>query len=211
VLADDPLRPLWAAALLQRLGFLRVRVLEDGLATWTQAGRALQAEDGVPAAFGLAAARRQVAGITAATLAERLGAQQPPLLLDVRGSGEFAVGHLPGARWLARGRLELDVDGLAPDRGAAVVTVCDTGVRSTLAAATLRSLGYRDVAYLEGGLPTWQRAGLPIVEGLQGANVTVAEAQADFGHTVWTGALGRSLADMGQYLSWEQDLAQQQA
>ena len=207
IVGDDPVRPVWAAALCRRLGFPDVRVLDGGVAAWTAAGRALETGDGVPEAFGLAAARARVAATTAEALAARLEEPTAPVLLDVRGSGEFGVGHIPGARWLARGKLELLVDSLVPDRATALVTVCDTGVRAALAAATLAERGYRDVAYLDGGLGAWRAAGLPLVEGLDGADVSVAEAQNDFGHTLWSGALGRSRRDMEQYLTWEERLA----
>jgi rhodanese-related sulfurtransferase len=208
LVGDDPVRPVWAAALCQRLGFPDVRLLDGGLAAWTAAGRALERGDGVPEAFGLAAARARVPALTAPALAAWLAAGPgAPLVLDVRGSGEFGVGHVPGARWLARGKLELLVETLVPDRAMPLVTVCDTGVRAALAAATLAERGYRDVAYLDGGLAAWRAAGLPLAEGLDGADVSVAEAQNDFGHTLWSGALGRSRRDMERYLTWEERLA----
>ena len=101
------------------------------------------------------------------------------------------------------------IDRLVPDRGRPIVAVCDSGVRSTLAAATLRALGYADVRYLAGGLAAWQAAALPWEEGLDGADVSVEEAQADFGHTLWQGAARRSREDMERYLSWEEALSRQ--
>jgi rhodanese-related sulfurtransferase len=139
-------------------------------------------------------------------LGDALEGESPPVVVDVRGSGDFGMGHVPGARWLARGKLELDAETIMPDKQQPVVVVCDTGVRSALGAATLRSMGYADVRYLTGGLAAWKQAGQPITDGLEGANVTLDEAQADFGSTVWTGALGRSFGDMERYLSWEEAL-----
>jgi rhodanese-related sulfurtransferase len=211
VVADDPIRPIWAAALLQRLGFPSVRVLDGGLAAWTAQGRALEHGDAPGAVYGLDEARRQVRALAPAAVDALRAGEPAPLVLDVRGSGEFGVGHLPGARWLARGKLELGVDALAPDRERPILVTCDTGVRSTLAAATLQRLGHQDVAVLDGGLNAWQAAGRSLEEGLEGADVSVAEAQADFGHTLWSGTLGRSRADMEHYLTWEENLAQQQA
>lgn len=117
------------------------------------------------------------------------------------------MGHIPGAHWLARGKLELGVEGIVPAKSAPIVTICDSGVRSTLAAATLRSIGYRDVRFLDGGVPSWTRAGFPVVDDLRGADVTIEEAQNDAGSTQWTGALARSRADMERYLAWEEALA----
>jgi rhodanese-related sulfurtransferase len=207
VLADDAVRPVWAAALYRRLGFRQVYVLAGGLAAWTGAGRELEAGTGMGEAMELAEARRRVPSFTPETLVERQRGAQPPVVLDVRGSGDFGVGHLRGARWLARGKLELEIERIVPDRSTPLVTYCDNGVRAALAAATLRDLGYADTAYLEGGVQSWGAADLPLVEGLDGADVTVAEAQADHGHTVWSGALGRTRADMEHYLSWEEELA----
>jgi hypothetical protein len=63
------------------------------------------------------------------------------------------------------------------------------------------------VRFLEGGLPAWKGAGLPIVDGLEGADVPREVAQDDAGSTQWTGALARTRADMERYLSWEEALA----
>ena len=38
-------------------------------------------------------------------------------IVDVRGSEEFATGHLPGAKGIPRGHLESRIDALVPDRG----------------------------------------------------------------------------------------------
>jgi hypothetical protein len=64
------------------------------------------------------------------------------------------------------------------------------------------------VDYLEGGIRAWQKQGLPIEDGLEGSGITVEEAQGDFGHTVWKGALGKSRVQMERYLSWEEALGQ---
>jgi rhodanese-related sulfurtransferase len=205
VVADDARRPVWAAALLQRLGFTDVRVLEGGIPAWVTLGHPLEVGDDQLDVLGLAAARQAGRSITPPEVAMGRRAQSL-VVLDVRGSGEFGLGHLPGARWLARGKLELGIAAMAPDQTTHVVTVCDTGVRSALAAATLRELGYRGARYLEGGLPAWQQFGLPIEEGLEGADVSVAEAQGDFGHTLWSGAMQRTRADMENYLTWEENL-----
>ena len=207
LMAYDAMRPVWAAALCQRLGFTDVRVLEeDGMLLYCMRARVMETGDGMSVAFGLAEARDQVPAIAPRELAQALE-RRTLTLLDVRGSGEFGTGHIPGARWLARGKLELQIERMVPDRATPIVTVCDTEVRSTLAAAALRGLGYGDARVLAEGVPGWQRAGLPVEEGLDGADVSVAEAQGDFGHTLWSGALQRTRADMERYLTWEENLA----
>ena len=39
-------------------------------------------------------------------------------IVDVRGSEEFATGHLPGAKSIPRGHLESRIEGVVPDRSA---------------------------------------------------------------------------------------------
>jgi glyoxylase-like metal-dependent hydrolase (beta-lactamase superfamily II)/rhodanese-related sulfurtransferase len=94
-------------------------------------------------------------------LARRLGAPDL-LLLDVREKSEFIAGHLPGARHIPRGQLELRVDKELPDPTIRIVTYCQFGKISTLAAATLRSMGFGRAVALDGGFEAWKRAELPI-------------------------------------------------
>jgi len=51
-------------------------------------------------------------------------------IIDVRGSEEFATGHLPGATSIPRGHLESRIDMLVPDRAAELILYCESGNRS---------------------------------------------------------------------------------
>ena len=51
------------------------------------------------------------------------------------------------------------MNGDLPDPTARIVTCCEFGKISTLAAATLRELGYMRVAALDGGVSAWREAG----------------------------------------------------
>ncbi len=93
-------------------------------------------------------------------LARRLGSPEL-ILLDVREAEEFAKGHLPGATHIPRGQLELRVDKELPDPTMRIVTYCQLGKISTLAAATLRSMGFGRAIALDGGYDAWMRASLP--------------------------------------------------
>lgn len=73
-------------------------------------------------------------------------------LVDVRTADEFAAGHLPGSKHAPGGQLVQATDRYAGVRGARVVTICDTGVRSTMAAHWLKQMNW-DVYVLDGGLP----------------------------------------------------------
>jgi glyoxylase-like metal-dependent hydrolase (beta-lactamase superfamily II)/rhodanese-related sulfurtransferase len=87
------------------------------------------------------------------------------VVLDVREKDAFAAGHIPGARHLPRGQLELRVDQELPDPTARIVTCCEFGRISTLAAATLRTLGFTHASALDGGMKAWREAGLPLTKG----------------------------------------------
>src|SRR5207247_218659 len=82
----------------------------------------------------------------------------------VRGAS-YARGHVPGAGWICRSRLESKIPGVGPDRTRPIVLTCEDGVASTLAAATLAGLGYKEVSVLEGGTRAWTDAGRPLEEG----------------------------------------------
>jgi len=86
------------------------------------------------------------------------------VLLDVREKEAFGEGHIPGARHLPRGQLELRVNKELPDPTQRILVCCEFGHISTLAAATLRELGYMQAAALDGGMKTWREAGHPITQ-----------------------------------------------
>ena len=101
--------------------------------------------------------------ITLADLERRLASRPNDLLvLDVREESAFKAGHIPGARHLPRGQLELRINEEVPDPTVRIVTCCEFGKISTLAAATLRSLGFLRVAALDGGMKTWRESGYPL-------------------------------------------------
>ncbi|MGA2871968.1 MAG: molybdopterin-synthase adenylyltransferase MoeB [Candidatus Dormibacteria bacterium] len=86
------------------------------------------------------------------------GARQ---LIDVRESDEVTQGLLPGAVHIPRGVLEMSVEAAVPDRSTPITVYCGSGLRSLLAARTLRDMGYADVASLRGGFSAWKDHGLP--------------------------------------------------
>ncbi|HSN26534.1 MAG TPA: rhodanese-like domain-containing protein [Kofleriaceae bacterium] len=108
----------------------------------------------------LAEAARQVAFVEMDEVASRLGNSEF-VLLDVREKDAFDAGHLPGAKHLPRGQLELRVDKELPDPTARILTYCQLGRISTLAAATLRTMGYTRAVALDGGYDAWVKAGYP--------------------------------------------------
>ena len=87
------------------------------------------------------------------------------VILDVRERDAYARGHVPGALHLPRGQLELKVDQTFPDPDLEILTVCELGKISTLAASTLRLLGFRRAVALDGGMKSWREGGYPMDAG----------------------------------------------
>jgi glyoxylase-like metal-dependent hydrolase (beta-lactamase superfamily II)/rhodanese-related sulfurtransferase len=111
----------------------------------------------------LAEASAKVPFVSMAELAQRVARKDLGLvLLDVREKDAFASGHIPGARHLPRGQLELRVNDELPDPTQRILVACEFGRISTLAAATLRELGFTQAAALDGGMKAWRDAGLPV-------------------------------------------------
>jgi sulfur-carrier protein adenylyltransferase/sulfurtransferase len=84
-------------------------------------------------------------------------------VVDVRGSEEFATGHLAGAKSIPRGHLESRIDMLVPDRDAELILYCEAGNRSAYAARTLKEdLGYTKVRSMKGGITLWKDRGYAV-------------------------------------------------
>jgi rhodanese-related sulfurtransferase len=99
-------------------------------------------------------------------LAARLGRKRNDfVVLDVRERDAYVRGHVPGALHLPRGQLELKIDQTFPDPDLEILTVCELGKISTLAASTLRELGFRRAAALDGGMKSWRDEGYPMEAG----------------------------------------------
>lgn len=108
-------------------------------------------------------ATRSIAFMSIAEVRARVDNGCPNLvLLDVREAGAYKQGHIPGARNIPRGQLELMVDSAFPDPDTRILAYCELGKISTLAAATLRSMGFRSAVALDGGFRDWRAAGHPV-------------------------------------------------
>ena len=85
-------------------------------------------------------------------------------VLDVRAPLEFDgdLGHLKGANLIPLDQLRDRLDEIPRDRP--IVTVCQSGMRSGMAAQILVKEGFERVANLAGGLVQWSRLALPLRE-----------------------------------------------
>ncbi|MGA9116156.1 MAG: rhodanese-like domain-containing protein [Bacteroidota bacterium] len=104
-------------------------------------------------------ARRGVRVIRAATVLRRTREGRSPLLVDIREDHEWKRGHAPGALHIGRGILERDIERAVPDPDTEIVLYCGGGYRSSLAAASLKAMGYRNVKSMAGGWRAWRKEG----------------------------------------------------
>ncbi|MGG5812301.1 rhodanese-like domain-containing protein [Falsiroseomonas sp. CW058] len=147
VLVDDTgTRANMTAGWLRQLGGWEVFVLEGGLA-----GRLEQA---LPPALPRGVPRIGVPELAAA-LAEGGAA-----VLDLARSIEFRAGHIPGAVWGVRTRLDRVAPRLPADRR--LVVAAPDPALAALALEELRALVPAPAAVLEGGTAAWKAAGFPM-------------------------------------------------
>ena len=122
------------------------------------------------AAHLVAEAKARVASLSPLDVAAELQ-RGDALLVDLRETEErLEHGGIRGAVHAPRGMLEFFADPTSAyfhsefDPNRRTILFCATGARAALAAEALQSLGYADVAYLDGGLRAWREAGLAITE-----------------------------------------------
>ncbi|MDX6594072.1 MAG: hydroxyacylglutathione hydrolase [Gaiellales bacterium] len=138
VLVVDPGTEQQAAMRLGRIGF-------DNVAGYLDGG--MQALEARPDLVD------RIERITAATLAEQLAGNEPPLVVDVRTAKEWSEQRIDGSLNIPLSHLLERLDDLPHDRR--LVTHCASGYRSGIAASVLRRHGFDATADLVGGLGAW--------------------------------------------------------
>ena len=137
-----------AASLLKDMGYPQVYVLDGGVRGWAKQGFPMETGEpyevdygqpswlarlllGLPAGVqprelpipGLKEATTQVNFIAPEALQKIVTTSEYSTLFDLRSAGDFATAHLPGARWLSRSWLDLQINNHVPDRGTPVPEV----------------------------------------------------------------------------------------
>jgi glyoxylase-like metal-dependent hydrolase (beta-lactamase superfamily II) len=141
VLIAEPGREIEAATRLGRIAF-------DTVAGYLSGG--MQSLDAQPGLVD------RIERITAGSLAERLRAPDPPMLIDVRAPAEWAERRIEAAVNLPLSRFPEQMATLPHDQP--IVVHCASGYRSAIAASLLQRDGYALVSDLVGGLPAWESA-----------------------------------------------------
>jgi glyoxylase-like metal-dependent hydrolase (beta-lactamase superfamily II)/rhodanese-related sulfurtransferase len=127
---QDPDEVIWQCL---KIGYERIAgELDGGIAAWQAAGLPLTGNDMVRAA-----------------------AVDLDALVDIRQSGEFAAGHIPGALHQELGSVADAATSLPPGP---LAVMCGHGERAASAASVLERAGRPGVAIVLGGPPDWSDA-----------------------------------------------------
>lgn len=86
------------------------------------------------------------------------------VFIDVREPTETKMGFIPNAILIPRGLLEFRIASSVEDPSTQIVIYCKSGGRSSLAAYTLKQMGYTNVISMAGGWGAWAEAGYPVAE-----------------------------------------------
>jgi rhodanese-related sulfurtransferase len=194
VLVDDArgVRAATAASWLAQIGWSEVVILKVEAEHATETG---------PDRGPLLAPLPAVDELSPEALAELL-ALDNSVLLDLDNSLAYAAGHIPGARFAIRSRLDQRLAELSGD-GPIVLTSAD-GRLARLAVAQVKGLSERGVKVLAGGTQAWIAAGLPLETG--------DSLLWDTPDDVWRSPYqvdGDRQAAFRAYLDWELGLVEQ--
>ncbi|PHQ71343.1 MAG: thiosulfate sulfurtransferase, partial [Sneathiella sp.] len=194
VLVDDAtVRAVMTASWLIQMNWPEVYVLEDGLQGPLEAGKLLS--PGIP----------ENPTVSVQELDAVLTSREAAAVVDLGTSLEYRAGHVPGAYWAIRARLETDHIYIPPS-GLIILTSKD-GRLAHLAAAEMAQIRPQAIIrVLEGGTDAWAEASLRLESG-----DTRLLSRAD---DVWykpydTNDKEEIRQRMLDYLTWEVGLLQQ--
>jgi rhodanese-related sulfurtransferase len=190
---DDGVRAVMTASWLVQMGWKDVSVLTGGLA-----GRALVAGTETRSLPELDSARvATVAPIELKVLLDHGEAA----VVDLGPSLAYEAGHIPGAWFAVRARLDASLERV-PRRRVLALTSPDA-VLARLAAAEIGNVGFAEIRVLDGGTGAWRGAGLPLATG--------REAMADEPDDCWRRPYDPYAGEGARerYLRWEIGLVDQ--
>ena len=92
-------------------------------------------------------------------------------LIDIREINELDnAGRVEGASHIPRGMLEVYLDPNSPviqngqvDKNKEIILFCAGGVRSALAAKSLKEMGYEKISHIDGGFAVMSNSGFKII------------------------------------------------
>lgn len=87
-----------------------------------------------------------------------------PLIVDVRTNSEYESGHVPGAVHIPFHTIWSRHEEIHAKPEDSIILYCEHGPRAWIGKFALWTLGYTNVAYLEGHMSGWKQRGLPMVK-----------------------------------------------
>jgi hydroxyacylglutathione hydrolase len=148
VIIAEPGREQEAALRLGRIGFDHVKgYLRDGMAALADRHDLVSSTESVSPGM----------------LAEERASANPPLVIDIRGPGEWTSKHLSESINLPLTQLQQRMGELPRDRRIAIH--CAGGYRSSIAVSILNQHGITNVIELAGGITAWEAARFKLVTG----------------------------------------------
>jgi len=143
LVAEDPDQAESALSQFQKGPFPVFGVVEDSINGWY--------ENGLPMEILAEVSVHETTGAVA---------DGKTVVLDVRESIEWEMGHVPGALLISLGALRerLHELPLGPD----IIVICEAGVRSSSAASILQAEGFTGVSHVPEGTGGYRRADLPL-------------------------------------------------
>ena len=96
---------------------------------------------------------RSLERVEVSALARALDGDAAPVVLDVRGPGEWDAGHIEGSVHIPLPELASRLNEVPAERE--LVVTCRSGYRSSIAASLLRARGFSAVTDLRGGFLAW--------------------------------------------------------
>lgn len=88
--------------------------------------------------------------------------REDAVVLDVRETGEWSSGHIPGARHITLAQLDKRMSELEKFKERPIIICCASGNRSSSACGQLKKGGYEKVFSLAGGISAWLESNLPL-------------------------------------------------
>ena len=194
-ISNESARAVMTAYWYRQMGFSHVAVLRGGLRGWMDNGGSIENGSLRNEPMGFEAALQAVGVVDPSTI-EVKTRDSSVLLLDVGSSLDFETSHIPGAKWISRGWLEVKLPELCPHRNRPIILTCADGRHSVLAALALSELGYRNIVVLGGGVSAWSTAGFHTEQGGTGCLVEPNDV-------VLSPSIRGTKEDMQRYLDWE--------
>ncbi|OPX43335.1 thiosulfate sulfurtransferase GlpE [Ruminiclostridium hungatei] len=195
-ICDNGTRSGVSAYWYKQMGIPKVYVLRGGMNLWLQKGFKAEKAIADKILLNYEEAKAEIHTSNAEKIALVIESNKQSVIIDVGNGRAYAKGHMPNAKWVPRARIEERISLIVSDKETILVVTAENFSQSVFAAATLKSLGYKNINVLEGGVTTWSDAGFTLVEGTDGQIIDDREIRlSEYGDK-----------EAAAYFEWEENL-----